>query len=102
MTTDERAKAVLVELDGIARDTDHYEYGLPLYTDGPIERMLGVVSQAVREAVAAERERTLALMDEMLRQYQSEAAREPAGLTELQSAAKAAAVGNLIRLVRGE
>lgn len=51
---EERAKAVLAELDDIARDVDHYEYGLPLYTDDAMRRMLDVVVAAIRDAVAAE------------------------------------------------
>lgn len=51
------AKAVLVELDDIARGVCRYEYGLPLYSDESEARMAAVVEEAIAAAVAAERER---------------------------------------------
>jgi len=58
----EGVKAVLIELDGIARDVCHYEYGLPLFTDGAMERMSEVVSGAIRAAVLSERQRVTAIV----------------------------------------
>jgi hypothetical protein len=66
MMTEEGAKAVLVELDGIARDVCHYDYGLPLFTDGAMERMLDVVAGQIREAVAEERERAAKVAESRL------------------------------------
>lgn len=48
----DEAKALLIELDGVARDTGHYEYGLPLFSDGPSARMGELVDAALAEARA--------------------------------------------------
>lgn len=50
-------KALLIELDGIARDCDHHEYGLPLFHDLPMAALASAVEAAIRDAVAVERER---------------------------------------------
>lgn len=43
--TDDAIRALLIELDGIARDVDHYEYGLPLY-DESFDRLAAAVRSA--------------------------------------------------------
>lgn len=47
-------KDVILGLDKIARDVDHHEYGLPIFTDGAMEQMAAVVerdSTRLREAL---------------------------------------------------
>ena len=39
----ERIDVLLAALDEVARDHGHHSYGLPLYEDGPAERMRDVV-----------------------------------------------------------
>lgn len=63
MDADERAGAVLAELDTIARDVCRYEFGLPIGSDtnDAGKRLVAVVADAIREAVdsalEAEREK---------------------------------------------
>lgn len=66
MTTEDIARKIIVELDGIARDVGHREFGLPLLDDGTVERMIDVVKSAIDAAVSAERERCAALMEEFV------------------------------------
>jgi hypothetical protein len=62
MKPEERAAAVLGEVDGLARDYDHYEYGLPM-AEGEQAKMVAVVATAIREAEAAMKERCAAVAD---------------------------------------
>jgi hypothetical protein len=51
---DERIDALLRELDGIAREHDHYEYGLPLHDfadDAPLYKLREAVKQWLADGV---------------------------------------------------
>lgn len=66
MATDDAAKALIIELDGIARDVCHYEYGLPLFTDGAMDRMTAAIAAAIRAALDADRHRICAVLSDAL------------------------------------
>lgn len=48
MTDEDRAKDLLIEIDGIARDTDEYEYGLPLFNEAAMAALTALVVAAIR------------------------------------------------------
>lgn len=65
MTPDERAKALLAELDSVARGVCRYEFGLPIGmdVDDADARMVKLVADAIRAAVDDERERCAAIAE---------------------------------------
>ena len=71
MTPEELADKALGEVDAIAREYDHYEYGLP-WEDGVKERMVGVVAAAIREAEAAMRERCARICEQTHKELDAE------------------------------
>jgi hypothetical protein len=48
---------VLTEVDRHAREYMDYDFGLPLHNEDATAKMLAVVEEAIRSAIAAERER---------------------------------------------
>lgn len=43
MSNEEKAKAIIAELNSIARECDFYEYGLPVFSDKYTAKMLDAV-----------------------------------------------------------
>jgi hypothetical protein len=70
MDVDDVALNVISELNTIARNYDHHEYGLPV-SSGELEKMKAVVAAAVREAVAAERERIAVYLDDSAAKFRA-------------------------------
>jgi len=71
MTPEERAGKVVNELDDLAREVNDYDYGLPIYGEN-MTSLVAVVAAAIREAVAAERERCARICEQTHKELDAE------------------------------